>query len=101
MFIVLTGKVNILSAKQVILATDSAVTTIGETGRLNGETRSATVVASKHTTTLLSAADTHLEDALQSLAGEDSTQQFLCTQRSGDCLVYEALRRRGKRARVQ
>ena len=74
MFIVLTGKVNILSAKQVILATESAVTTIGETGRLNGETRSATVVPSKHTTTLLSAADTHLEDALQSLAGEDSTQ---------------------------
>ena len=106
MFIVLTGEVNILSARQVILATESAVTTIGETGLLSGEPRSATVVAHKHTTTFvigrrpllqlmqddaamairlyrnamvlvrqkLIAADTRIEDALQSLSGSDSTQ---------------------------
>ncbi|MBT7863311.1 MAG: cyclic nucleotide-binding domain-containing protein [Gemmatimonadetes bacterium] len=50
MHIVLTGKVDILSAQGIVLATESAITTIGETGLLSGETRSATVIATEPVT---------------------------------------------------
>ncbi len=53
LYIVLTGKVDILSAQGIVLATESAVTTIGETGLLSGESRSATVIARDRTNTFV------------------------------------------------
>jgi len=45
MFVVLSGSVEIQSANGGVLARETAITTIGETGILTGESRSATVVA--------------------------------------------------------
>ena len=47
MFIVMSGAVDIRSARDVLLAHEKAVTTIGETGLLSGEVRSATVVVTE------------------------------------------------------
>ena len=47
MFIVVSGAVDIRSAQDVLLACEKAVTTIGETGLLSGEVRSATVVVTE------------------------------------------------------
>jgi CRP-like cAMP-binding protein len=47
MFIVMSGAVDIRSAKGMVLAREQAVTTIGETGLLSGEVRSATVVVTE------------------------------------------------------
>lgn len=46
MYIVISGGVDILGPHDLLLAHESAVTTIGETGLLSGETRAATVRAS-------------------------------------------------------
>jgi CRP-like cAMP-binding protein len=43
MFIIVSGSVDILSSSDTQLAHETAVTTIGETGLLSGETRAATV----------------------------------------------------------
>ncbi len=47
MFIVMSGAVDIRSARDLLLAREKAVTTIGETGLLSGEVRSATVVVTE------------------------------------------------------
>ena len=47
MFIVMSGAVDVRSAKGLLLAREKAVTTIGETGLLSGEVRSATVVVTE------------------------------------------------------
>ena len=47
MFIVMSGAVDVRSAKDLLLAREKAVTTIGETGLLSGEVRSATVVVTE------------------------------------------------------
>jgi CRP-like cAMP-binding protein len=45
MFVVLTGTVSISTAEGSTLMTEAAITTIGETGALTGESRSVTVKA--------------------------------------------------------
>ena len=52
MFIVLTGTVEICTAGGLALLEQQAVTTIGESGLLTGEPRSATVMAKTKVTTL-------------------------------------------------
>jgi CRP-like cAMP-binding protein len=47
MFIAMSGAVDIRSARDLLLAREKAVTTIGETGLLSGEVRSATVVVTE------------------------------------------------------
>jgi putative ABC transport system ATP-binding protein len=45
MFVLLSGTVEIRTARDVYLVSESAITTVGEAGMLTGEPRSATVVA--------------------------------------------------------
>lgn len=52
MFILLSGSVGIRSPRGMTLTTEEALTTIGETGLLTGEQRSATVVAEEPVTAL-------------------------------------------------
>lgn len=53
MFIVVRGAVDIRSAQNLLLAREKAVTTIGETGLLSGEVRSATVVVTEKVTAIV------------------------------------------------
>ena len=45
MFVLLSGRVEIRSERDVSLVKESAITTVGEAGMLTGERRSATVIA--------------------------------------------------------
>jgi CRP/FNR family cyclic AMP-dependent transcriptional regulator len=47
MFIVVSGAVEIRSARDLLLAREKAITTVGETGMLSGEVRSATVIVTE------------------------------------------------------
>ena len=53
MYILISGSVEITSASGTVLAHEHAVTTIGETGLLSGETRAATVRVSGAASTLV------------------------------------------------
>ena len=52
LFILLSGKVEIRSAKDVRLGSETAITTVGETGVLTGEVRAASVVAEDSVTAI-------------------------------------------------
>lgn len=47
MFIIVSGAVEIRSARDLLLAREKAVTTVGETGMLSGEVRSATAIVTE------------------------------------------------------
>lgn len=68
MFIVVSGAVDILSAQGMQLGHEKAVTTIGETGLLSGETRAATVQVTDRAMALV----LHKRPVLQ-LMQEDAT----------------------------